>query len=269
MHATTGRWVADNGDSVAIMTIMEDNYMDLAICDPLNQLRPVDWRFLAAQRLARVPTLRPEQVPDLAILLAVAYLRAESEGHHAPAGSEMELLDRAFQIYREDELLRWEIEARVLAGQTDKDLGPRCNLHPGVVGLFTAFFFDVRDRLAAMFLNRLLVLGTDFRETWEKEQVREFWAHQAVVGGLADVEEAVEAFHRARRGRGPATLQVYQRRCVPAELQAKVACFVSRIEELLQGDVESEAESLTGKPKRQRKRASGKGRRLKQDVAAE
>ena len=131
--------------------------MDLAICDPLNQLRPVDWRFLAAQRLARVLTLRPEQVPDLAIRLAVAYLKAEGEGHHAPAGSETKLLDRAFQIYREDELLRWEIEARVLAGQTDEELGACCDLHPSVVGLFTAFFFDVRDRLPAMFLCRSVV----------------------------------------------------------------------------------------------------------------
>ena len=86
---------------------------------------------------------------------------------------------------------------------------------------------------------------------------------------MARHEAAIETFHRSRRGRGPATLQVYQRRCVPAELQAKVASYVSHMEQLMRSDAETVAESSTGKPKRRRKRASGKGRRLKQDVAAE
>lgn len=241
--------------------------MDFAMCDPRNQLRPVDWRFQVAERLVGVPTLRPEQVTNLAIRLAVAYLRVEGEGHRRPTGSELGLLDRAFQIYRSDDLLRWEVEARVLAGQTDEELGRCCDLDPGVVGLFAMLFFDVRDRLAALYFCRSVVLGTSVDGVLGKEQVREFWAHLAAVDGLAAVEEAVEVFHRARRGRGAVTLKVYQRRCVPSELREKVASYVSRMEQLLRSDAESEAESLTGKPKRRRKRADT-GHRQSGNIAA-
>ncbi len=74
----------------------------------------------------------------------------------------MEALDQAFRVYRENGLLRWALEARVLAGQSDEEVGACSNVHPDVVGLFTELFFDVRCRLPAMWLSRLVIMGPDY-----------------------------------------------------------------------------------------------------------
>jgi hypothetical protein len=231
--------------------------MDLHRCDQNNPFRPVDWRFLNANQLAEIPDIQPPQVTDLALRVAVGYLRAERMPQHKAAGADADVLDRAFRLYREDGPLRWELEARVLADQTDEEIGARLNLHPDVVGLFTELFFDVRLRLPVMWLSRHVIIGPDYCVALKEQQVREFWAHEAAVSGLAGVEYAVEEFHRAWRGRGPLTLRVYFRRGVPSELQAKVADFLSRLEEFWQEEPTIAADHLPPRRKRRTKRENG------------
>lgn len=44
---------------------------------------------------------------------------------------------------------RWEVEARLLAGQGDDEIAGHTGLSAGVVGLFASLFFHVRARLGA------------------------------------------------------------------------------------------------------------------------
>ena len=157
--------------------------MDLNRCEADNPYRPVDWRFQKAERLADVAILRPEQVSDSGVRLVVAYLLAERMSQHKAAGADADVLDQAFRVYREDGPLRWELEARVLADQTNEEIGTRLNLDPDVVALFTVLFFDVRLRLPVMWLSRHVIIGPDHGVAFRNE-LREFWAHEAVASGL-------------------------------------------------------------------------------------
>jgi hypothetical protein len=54
--------------------------------------------------------------------------------------------------------LLWEVQARVLAGQTDAEVAMACGLTPGAVGRFEVLFFAVREKLrAADYIGRMAV----------------------------------------------------------------------------------------------------------------
>ena len=206
---------------------MEDSPMDLRTCDENDFGRPVDWRIQKAKQLAEIAGLRPEQVIDLTLRVAVGYLLAEKGPQRKAASAETEVLDQAFRVYREDGPLRWELEARVLAGQSDDEIGSHFDLHPHVIACYEGLFYDVRSRLGpTMICLRHYIIGPGYGVPLQKEQVRELSAHEALRGGLAALDDVVKEFHRARRSRGPATLSVYFRRGVPLDLQATVASYL-------------------------------------------
>lgn len=55
----------------------------------------------------------------------------------------------AHLLYQSETPSRWEVEARILAGQSNEDVALSTGFPPAVVGAFERFFFNVRDRLAA------------------------------------------------------------------------------------------------------------------------
>jgi hypothetical protein len=55
----------------------------------------------------------------------------------------------AWQLYRESSLLRWEVEARFLAGETNDVIARKCQLPEAVVDAYGDIFFAVRNRLHA------------------------------------------------------------------------------------------------------------------------
>jgi len=58
------------------------------------------------------------------------------------------LLD-ARAIWRAGGPPRWELEARLLAGQSDEEIASRFGIEPGTVGKYERLFFEVRQRLTA------------------------------------------------------------------------------------------------------------------------
>jgi hypothetical protein len=115
--------------------------------------RAVDWR---AERACRVveDDVRPRIPQDDAETLAlVGYLRARkkcrTEGDRTLLRRDWPALHAAWELAEGDALLRWEVEARLLARQTDEEIAARCGLDPHTVRSFEAIFFCVRDRLHA------------------------------------------------------------------------------------------------------------------------
>jgi hypothetical protein len=87
------------------------------------------------------------------VVEAAAFLRAldqakDDKGREAVRARWPDLF-AAHSLYQEDGPLLWEVQARVLAGQTDVDVAAACGLTPGAVWNFEALFFSVRDKLGA------------------------------------------------------------------------------------------------------------------------
>lgn len=86
------------------------------------------------------------------------------------------LLHRAHRIHAENTEVRWEIEARLLAGQSDTEVAREVGLTRGVVQIFHDVFFVCRDRLhasdsiLAKFIGRGPMVGfapDDLRGVWK------------------------------------------------------------------------------------------------------
>jgi hypothetical protein len=59
-------------------------------------------------------------------------------------------LNEAFAVYHDGSTpTRWELEARILAGESDEVIGRQFSLQPEAVRWYEAIFFNVRDRLQA------------------------------------------------------------------------------------------------------------------------
>ena len=159
-----------------------------------NYFRPLDWRLAAAERLAAA---RPRRRPALPIDPAVARLTTVLKAEARPPGSRRAVEPDADRVaWREAVALRdaggparAEVEARLLAGQTDAEIAARCGLSPGAVGWFEAAVFHVRDRLAARDWVVGRVIGTSFPPGDPGPVLRYFGYHGGP--GLLDVALAV------------------------------------------------------------------------------
>jgi hypothetical protein len=112
-----------------------------------------DWRWRAAEGLARdgrapTPDPRPPAVAE-----AAAYLRARgrSQDDHDRKAVLVRWPDlaAAHRLAREGGPPLWEVQARILARQADAEVAARCGLTLGTVRRYESLFFAVRDRLAA------------------------------------------------------------------------------------------------------------------------
>jgi hypothetical protein len=116
-------------------------------CWPDSPFRAVDWRYrravhLHAGRLAYRP--RDE---DAWVRVAVRHLRRQT-GQDAGSRSQLAALADAHRIRFDGEShKRWEIEARLLAGQDNIEIADRLGLERGAIEAYEAVYFQVRDRL--------------------------------------------------------------------------------------------------------------------------
>jgi hypothetical protein len=76
----------------------------------------------------------------------------------------------------------WELKARILAGQTDEEIGALCALAPETVHWFEALHFCVRDRLQARdWIAK--VIGPGLLCGFTREEMTKIWMALAYHGG--------------------------------------------------------------------------------------
>ena len=97
------------------------------------------WRWETAQQLADDPR-QITQSDDPLIQDAATYLSTDNELRF-PA------IHAAREIYEADGLERAEIEARILAGQSDAEIGKRCAHPPQLIAVYHDLFLWVRPFL--------------------------------------------------------------------------------------------------------------------------
>jgi hypothetical protein len=119
-----------------------------------NPLRPPDWRYQAALQLVDRGELSDgDDALRTPILRVLHQLRPSGFDEH-PSEAQLELYDRALQIYLGPaEPQKAVLEAHLLAGRLAAEAGLALRLSPGVAEAYEYGFFDVRDRLGRQYID--------------------------------------------------------------------------------------------------------------------
>lgn len=119
---------------------------------PANPKRPVDWRWRRATQLAENPHLSfNRRYDDIWILRARDFLRdfnrSEDEIDRFQLAESQSGIFYAYDLYREDSSLRYELEARLLSQQSHPGIAHRCCLEYETVTIYERLFFNVEERI--------------------------------------------------------------------------------------------------------------------------
>jgi hypothetical protein len=113
----------------------------------------VDWRWQDARRTVdegRKATRKRD--PDW-LVEVVAYLRAmqrcKDDRGRARVAARYSEIDQARRFAEAGGQALWEVQARLLAGQSDDEIATLCGLSPGAVNRFESLFYAVRERIEA------------------------------------------------------------------------------------------------------------------------
>ncbi len=190
-----------------------------------------DWRRQDAHRL--VNGEEPEWSSDDPVIVAYAeYLRGTDAAHDdadkATVEQRWSAIAAAHKIAKQDGPTRWEIEARLLADQSDDDIAAKCSLPSEVVGCYETIFCNVRSRLGAEIWVCNQVLGPDIHNGFADHEVGSLWRAFAYYGGPVVLDALLDAFRAALHPCTPVTLSVYFQAGahINPSLQASVASMV-------------------------------------------
>ena len=118
-----------------------------------NPVRRPDWRSTWGSGYAQLDRVLPKRGLDVRLAVAVQFFRALRNGGLPHVQSRLapvfEDLSAAHGVFMADGPQRAELEARILARQTDAQIGPLVGLSERAVGLYASMFFDVRKRLSS------------------------------------------------------------------------------------------------------------------------
>lgn len=177
------------------------------------------WRWEAAQHIRDNPRDK-RKTDDPHVLEALDYLNSNQR--------QFPLVHTAHAIFEQDGLIRAEIEARILVGNSDAKIAEHCKVPPEVVATYETLFFTVRHL-------RRIARGTDWLyintvgEAWcrgfQNRELRQFWAWFALDDDPNAVEEIISLYRGALRPGDAPTMDVYLREGngVPLDFQAYIA----------------------------------------------
>jgi hypothetical protein len=165
---------------------------------PNNPFRPPDWRWQRARQLLE-PRVRRRRLDEDWVVRARCFGRAL-----ARAGGDLSRprLARAHpeviaacRLWLGEPRRRWEVEARLLAGQDDATIADRLGINPGVIEAFEALFFDVRARLACSDWIAACVIGPRLYEALDVDDIETLWKTLAYHGGPLVLNALIDNVH--------------------------------------------------------------------------
>lgn len=182
-----------------------------------NPMAPLDWRWQIACQIFRGQARRGDYREPI-IHDAVACLRQEP----SPSAP---LVRWACRLAGRQSLLRWEIEARILAGETDDVIAEKCEHAPEQVRVYEQLFFGVRPFLEATDWLHQRTVGNARFIGFRNHQVREYWAMIALNAPHQVLDLLIETYQQAVDERGYPGLLYYLQEAgpLPLGLQAQVA----------------------------------------------
>jgi hypothetical protein len=180
---------------------------------------PLDWRSRDAENIVTGHVTEWADDDDQWVACYAKYLRSLDSGSQ-PAHV---AVHQARQLTEQDGPVLWEVRARLLAGQTDAEIGARCALPSEVITWYESLFFAVRAHTEATKYLLSRTVGDGLYRGFREGEVGEFWAWAALAGGPVVVNVLVDALRAARKPGDPPVLSIYLRPGIAPQVQAFVA----------------------------------------------
>jgi hypothetical protein len=191
---------------------------------------PLDWRSRDAASLIAGEMTEWADADDPFVLGYAEYLRSPAAGDatpaQVPAASQRAAIRAAQEFAAQDGPIPWEVRARLLAGQTDSEIGTRCALPPDTIRWYEQLFFAVRARRKARKYLLHRAVGDGVHRGFLAQEVGNFWAWAAMGAGPLLLDMLIATFHAASQPGEPSTLSIYLRPGIDPRLQALVAAMV-------------------------------------------
>jgi len=106
----------------------------------------------------------------------------------------MPVLFEAWQLNQESSLRRWEVEARLLAGEVSRDIAQKCNLPEAVVDAYHDVYYCVRNRLHARDWVMNMAVGRRARQGLSEDDHDLLLKLYALRGGPVVLDSLVHYF---------------------------------------------------------------------------
>lgn len=174
----------------------------VSVDTPLDRWRPVNWRWRNTPwQKKRGPLLddRRDRLPEPEWLDLLIALKDSTENSKRPRRPEIVVppeLIAAHRIYKQNGQPRWEMQARLLAGQSDQEISSAMGYDTGVVAAYAACFYDIRDRLSAADYVNDCVIRVPLAGLKEGD-LKKLWAYFAFNAGpkIFELIKAVSLDH--------------------------------------------------------------------------
>jgi Mlc titration factor MtfA (ptsG expression regulator) len=158
---------------------------------PLLLRIPPDWRWQIA-KLPSADSFPPDRWTNL-VRKAQPFL----DDTHPPR--EFRSLLRAQSLHQQSQTMRWELEARILAGESQESLAKRLGVDVSVILAYEAVWCDVRRRIECDIWLRHMVLRVPTEPTWPPSPLSLWWNVIAYRFGLDAFDQV---FHASAMGFG-------------------------------------------------------------------
>jgi hypothetical protein len=181
-----------------------------------SPFRTPDWRWQKAQlvlidqRLAS--KLRYEGDPYSAA--AVSFLQrwhdCRDEYDHLCMEEEWPYLYQAHSAFHDSErLIRWELEARLLANDDTEKISKRLSMERDVIDWYEALFFNVRDRLENKGWVAHKILGEQLHFGMNERECQLLWKFYGYMGGSIVLDAVIDRHFEPTKPTSPAQMRAF------------------------------------------------------------
>jgi hypothetical protein len=190
--------------------------IDILDLDREAPLRPPSWRWERAKvertdgRLARLLNKSDDDWVRRAREFLAARSRCHSPYDFLVLAQKYPRLIHADRLERESLLrTKWEMQARLLAGESYERIAERVKVHPETIAWYAALFFDVADRLANKGWVAHVVLGESLQCGLHEREYDMLWKIYGYIGGPVVLDAMVDRTFCAARPDKPDQLPAY------------------------------------------------------------
>jgi hypothetical protein len=162
---------------------------------PGHSRRPAAWRWQLAEHLAAQRECADHPL-DRYARAAVRLCRHLAQDESARQRVSPTLL-HAHAIWQQNDRVRWELEARLLADEPVAVIAMKVGVPQGVVAAYGKVFFDVADRLRSPSFITHLVIGPRIQYGLTAADVDTLWLHFGFWAGSHVIDAIIEEFDRS------------------------------------------------------------------------
>lgn len=182
--------------------------MSIERVEPQHMPSP-SWRWDQAKRIATSQNVPASLDPITQAAVQFLTERPEVAGSVLPQCTALAAVAAASEIASHCDLRQAEVNARLVAGQSDAEISERCGISPDVVAAYAYLFMDVRKSLRATDWLQVHVIGSGPQRGFRDDELAEWWAQQALAGGPRAVDYFAKLYREVTQPGEPLALSKY------------------------------------------------------------